>query len=161
MMMHEGMAQSCGECPMKLPGTTVQAVELEGAAALDFTTTGDVAELRRRVAHMAEMHAQHQTGSGMACTMNHEGATDHAAHEDMKGDEHMMGHGMMQPMPAADVRSEELPQGARLIFTPKDSGDLAALREHVRQHSEHAAHGECPMMAMHQGHDNASPPAGK
>jgi hypothetical protein len=62
-MMREGMGKSC---PMAVPGTTATAEEREGGAALVFTTTGDVAELRRRVTAMAEMHNKHQ---GHGCPM--------------------------------------------------------------------------------------------
>jgi hypothetical protein len=55
-MMHQGMA---GMCPMQVEGTSATAEDVEGGAALAFTTTGDVAELRRRVAHMADMHNRH------------------------------------------------------------------------------------------------------
>lgn len=53
-------------CPGMVAGTTVRAVDIDGGAALEFTTTGDVAEVRRRAAHMAEMHAKHGTNGGMA-----------------------------------------------------------------------------------------------
>lgn len=54
------------ECPMKVPGTTVRAEEVEGGSAMVFSTTGDVAELRRRVAAMAAMHNEH---AGKGCPM--------------------------------------------------------------------------------------------
>ena len=57
--MGHGMMAGGGmnDCPMQLEGVTVKANDVEGGAQLVFSTTGDVAELRRRVAHMAEMHA--------------------------------------------------------------------------------------------------------
>jgi len=71
----------------------------------------------------------------------------------------MMGGGMMG-MPPADVRADDLPQGARLTFTPKEPTDLEALRHHVREHATHAHPGSCPMMSMHGGaHAEAAPPA--
>ncbi len=61
------MAGMQRDCPMKLEGVTVKMNEVEGGAALVFSTTGDVAELRRRVAHMAEMH---EKSSGKVCPMS-------------------------------------------------------------------------------------------
>jgi len=62
MMSHGAMA----ECPMHLEGVTVKADDVEGGAALVFSTSGDVEELRRRVKRMAEMHAKH---AGKECPM--------------------------------------------------------------------------------------------
>lgn len=45
-------------CPMQVAGATVSAESREHGAALVFTTTtGDVADLQRRVRHMAERMA--------------------------------------------------------------------------------------------------------
>lgn len=66
-MHHDPMAME-GSCPLELAGTSVRATDVDGGAALEFTTTGDVAELRKRVAHMAEMHAKmggEMMGGGM------------------------------------------------------------------------------------------------
>ena len=55
-------------CPEKVPGTTTRVDDVDGGVTLTFTTTGDVAEVRRRVARMAEMHNQHHgsaDGKGM------------------------------------------------------------------------------------------------
>lgn len=64
-MMGQGMMK---DCPMKLEGVTVRMDEVDGGAALVFATQGDVAELRRRVAHMVEMHQKHD---GRGCPMMH------------------------------------------------------------------------------------------
>ena len=137
-MMEGGMMEA--SCPMKVPGTSMHAVDVEGGAALEFSTTGDVAEVRRRVAHMADMHnhggmmhGEGMMGGGMADGGMMEG----------KG---MMGGGMMHGgMMHADARAEDMPQGARLIFTPKDPKELEALRAETKEHAEHG----CPMMSMH------------
>lgn len=63
MMAGGDMGKSC---PMMVPGTTARSEEVEGGAAIVLTTTGDVAELRRRVAAMAEKHNKHQ---GQGCPM--------------------------------------------------------------------------------------------
>jgi hypothetical protein len=61
-----GMGMMGGMCPMQVLGTTVAAADVEGGAALSFTTsTGDVNDLRQRVHHMAEMHDQMHGQGGM------------------------------------------------------------------------------------------------
>jgi hypothetical protein len=147
--MGHDMADSC---PMAVEGTAARAEDVEGGAAMAFTTTGDVAELRRRVAQMAEMHEQHH-GGGHGAMMG--GDADQGA---MGGGR--MGGGMK--MPPATARSEEIEGGARLVLTPKDPADLPKLREHAHQHAEKMASGQCPMMHGHGGpgaHHGAPPPA--
>jgi hypothetical protein len=90
-----------------------------------------VAELRHRVAQLAEMHEKHH-GEGHGAMMG--------------GGEN---GGMM--MPPSSARSEETEGGARLVLTPQNPEDLAKLREHAREHAEKMASGQCPMMSMH-GH---------
>jgi hypothetical protein len=140
-MKHHGMAggmkhhDMAAQCPMAVAGTSARAEDVDGGAAIAFTTTGDVAELRRRVAHMAEMHTRH-----------------HGAGHGPMGDSSkmgMMGDGMM--MPSAHARSEDIDAGARIVLTPNAPADLAQLREHTRQHAEKMASGQCPMMSMHEG----------
>lgn len=54
--MAGGGMDGMGMCPMKVEGTNARAEQVEGGAAMAFTTTGDVAELRERVKKMANMH---------------------------------------------------------------------------------------------------------
>lgn len=58
---HHEMA---GMCPLEVSGTQVASAETSDGAAIAFTTTGDVANLRQRVHHMAEMH-DHMAGEMM------------------------------------------------------------------------------------------------
>jgi hypothetical protein len=143
---------------MQIAGTSARAVDVEGGMALELTTTGDVAELRRRVTKMAAMHE-----SGCGGMMGPDGGMGHG-HGMMSSDGGMgHGHGMMGGgmggMPAASVRAEDIAQGARLIFTPKDPKDIEALRLHGRRHAESANAGMCPMMGMHGGSPPPPPPA--
>ena len=134
-MMAEDMSASC---PIALEGTTARAEDVDGGAAMAFTTTGDVAELRRRVAKMAEMHDEHH-GDGHASKQGMHGGGMHGGgmHEGMR-------------MPPSTGRSEDIEGGARLVFTPRDPADLARLREHTRQHADKMASGHgCPMMHGH------------
>lgn len=55
---HRGSGMMAEMCPMQVAGATVSAESREHGAALLFTTTtGDVADLQRRVRHMAERMA--------------------------------------------------------------------------------------------------------
>ena len=135
--MHSG--DMAAMCPMKVEGTSVTAADVEGGVALSFTTSGDVAELRSRVARMAKMHGDHGGHHGPGKGMHghqHGGAGAHRGK--------MMGAGMM--MPAATARSEDVDAGARVVLTPKDPADLGALREHAQHMAGRMASGECPMM---------------
>jgi len=62
-------------CPMAVPGTSVRAEEVAGGTAMVFTTTGDVAELRRRVSAMADMHNKHAS-EGCPMMKMHEAPTE-------------------------------------------------------------------------------------
>lgn len=152
-------------CPLKVEGTKVAAADVEGAVALDFETTTDVAELQRRVARMAEQHA----GEGCAM-MSHAGGMAHA-------EGHPPGHAALhlaspapssasaessaspsapgpvanehQLMHSATVSAQNTERGARLVFTPKQAEQLDALRAVVRAKAEKMSTGSC---AMHDAH---------
>jgi hypothetical protein len=121
-------------CPMKVTGADVSVADVENGVAVTITTkSGDIAELRRRTENMAKMHS----GSTSA---------------DM--------HGQMMSF---TVKYEEVPNGARLTLTPKDSAQLSDFRSKVRQHAEQMAKGDCSMMqgmmmhGMMGGMKNAEP----
>lgn len=129
-MMAGGMMAMKDKCPMDVPGTTAQAEDVDGGAALTFkTTTGDTAELRKRVAQMAEKHNK-MAGGGM-----HGGG---------------MHGGMM--LPPSEARSEDVEGGARLVFTPQKPETLSELRDKVRKHAADMGAHKCPMMQ----HDKAA-----
>jgi hypothetical protein len=143
-------------CPMMVEGTTVRAEEVEGGAALVFTTTGDVADLRRRVARMTEMHNRHQSHGGMmgGPEGHPEGRGRGQRHEHGAPGERgphgggmMGGQGMMMAMIPADARVEEIEGGARVVLTPQNPAQLQALREQVRHRAERMTSGQCPMMS--------------
>ncbi len=118
MMMGGGM------CPMKVPGATVSATDVEGGVAVAFTTSsGDVAELQRRVHHLADMHGHHQ-----------------AQHQER------MSHDPMN----ATATAEDIEGGTRIVLRPADASQLDELRRHAHAHAEMmAAHGDCPMQEGH------------
>jgi hypothetical protein len=142
------MAGMAAHCPANVPGTTVQVVDLEGAVALDFTTTGDAAEVRRRAARMAQMHGE----SAMHAGMHHGGMMGNTGGPGMH-------QAMMGKPPASSAQVEELPNGARIVLTPKEPRDLEALRAHAQKHAAHGQHGSCPMMARHAAEHTAAAPS--
>ena len=141
-------------CPMQVPGTTVTSADVEGGVALAFSTSaGDVAELRKRVRRMVDMHnhAHKADGttmggasSGAADSAHEHGATTGTGHEASGRQGMMMDTAMM--MPAASASVDDIEGGARVVFRPKDPAQLDALREHVRKRSVRMAGGQCPMM---------------
>lgn len=152
-----------GMCPMRVPGTTVAATEVEGGIGLSFTTTtGDVAELQQRVRRMAEMHNQRSAHTMMgghgapapgADAEHPHGAQAGTGHEGGGRGAMMMGGAMM--MPAATAATEDIEGGARLILQPEDPAQLGALREHVRMKAQRMAAGECPMRSLGSGGEPA------
>lgn len=158
-LMHEQ------DCPLQVEGTKVAAADVEGAAALDFETTTDVAELQRRVARMAEQHAGEGCammahGGAMAAAGGHhpghaaqhlaspapsaataEGASSSGAPAPVVN-EHQLMH-------SATVSVQTTERGARLVFTPKQAEQLDALRAVVRAKAEKMNTGGCAMHAAH------------
>ncbi len=121
-------------CPLAVPGTPVREQDVAEGGALVFTTTqGDVMELRRRVAQMADLHNRHvarhrqmeQQGTGGA------------------------GPGPME-VPNAQARVEDVEGGARIVYTPADPAQIPMLREQLVRHASEMASGNCPMMKMHR-----------
>jgi hypothetical protein len=109
---------------MGTTSTQITASDTINGAALVFTTNGDVAGLRARIRHMAEMHNQMagMRGSGSAGPG---------------------GHGMGMHRIPSYASAEEVPGGARLVLVPTDPSQLAALRQQVRMHVEKMQSGPC------------------
>lgn len=145
---HDHQAGMMEMCPMRVPGTTVSVSDTEAGVAVVFRTTGDVAELRRRVRYVAEMHNRHHAEGAMACCRGMtNGGQETGGTPDQGGRGMMMGmsHEGMVPATAA---AEDVDGGARIVLTPEDPSQLGALRTHVHDHAERMARGECPMMMM-------------
>jgi hypothetical protein len=97
------------QCPMLLPGTSVQAKDTKDGMAMTFTTSGDAAELRRRVRMMAEhMNASTMGGGSTTGTM----------------------------MPAMHCQVEDAGRGARLMITPDDPSRATEMRQHMKAHAQ-------------------------
>lgn len=130
-----------GMCPMGVPGTQVAAEDTATGESLTFTTKSpaQVAVLRERVHAMAEMHNAHHAGGDA----EHGGM--HGMHGGMGGGMSGGMEGMGMP-PRSEARVENLPDGARILVTPKDPADLQRLQSTVRQHATQMQEHGCPMM---------------
>jgi hypothetical protein len=140
MMGGEGMMDMMGmgeQCPMLLPGTTVRDQDTKDGMTMSFTTTGDVAELRRRVRVMADhMNAHSSGGTGMHGGM-HGGMMGSDASPGMMGGPMMGGGSMMGGMmPGMKAQVEDVDHGARLKMTPVDPAKLMEMRGRMRQHAQ-------------------------
>lgn len=149
-------------CPVAVPGTSVTVEDADSGAALVFVTTGNVAELRKRVDAMAKMHNDHHGSMGALP----DGKDEHAGH-DMSGHAgHDMGSGSGHDMSGHDMSghdmsghaghaggmigihskatASEISGGVKLLFV-SGSGDVAKLQSELRMHAQHMAGGSCSM----------------
>jgi hypothetical protein len=134
----QAQAQLDASCPMLGKDVTVQTSDTPDGAALSFTTAGgDVEQLRSRVKHMADMYEMHG-GRGSMMWHQHGHMHDGAG---QAGEAERPGMG--NPMPASMAKYEEIEGGARIVFTPRDSKDLDAMREQVHDHQRRMSGGEC------------------
>ena len=76
-------------CPVAVPGTSVTVEDTVNGAALVFVTTGDVAEVRRSAAAMAQMHNEHHASMGALPNGSDAAGGEHAGHDTSGG----AGHG--------------------------------------------------------------------
>jgi len=145
-MPHRGGDMPAEACPMAVPGTSAAVSEIEGGAAIDLTTTGDVAAVRARARTLAEHHAMRmeerpsRAGEGKGPPMGPgPGPTPGPR----------MG-GRMQGMADVQVRVEDVEGGARLVLTPRsgNDSDVARVRAHAQQMATRMASGHCPQMMM-------------
>ncbi len=129
-------------CPMA--GTQIVTSDTSDGVEIVFTTTGDVADLRARVRHMADMHNQMagaQGGGMQGGGMQGSGMQGSG----MQGSG-MQGSGMGMNMVPSRASVEDVSGGARLVLVPMDPSQLAALRQQARMHAERMQKGQCPMM---------------
>lgn len=151
-------------CPVAVPGTSVTVEDTDTGAALVFVTTGDVADLRERVATMARMHNETHGKMGPLPTGAESGGHDHGSHAGGGaaaggGDHAAMGHGasasgqgdhaghaggIISVHSKADLA--EVDGGARLVFIA-GAADVGKLQSELRMHAQHLASGSCAMGA--------------
>jgi hypothetical protein len=152
-------------CPVAVPGTSVTVEDTPTGAAMVFVTTGDVAELRKRVATMAQMHNEHHGAMGAlptgteAATDPHAGHGGHAGHAGHAGHggghaDHGGGHadhggehashagGMIGVH--ARASAEDVDGGARLVLVVAPA-DVGTLQAELRKHAQHLGNGTCDM----------------
>lgn len=158
---HDG-ADDAGDpsCPVAVPGTSVTVEDTDTGAALVFVTTGDVAELRRRVAEMASMHNDEHGKMGPLPTGTETAAHDHSAHAghgdhaghgggDAAGGEHA-GHAGGMISVHSKAEASDIDGGARLAFVVS-AADVGKMQEELRMHAQHMSSGSCEM-GEHAGH---------
>jgi hypothetical protein len=126
-------------CPWMDPEVTVEVEETASEVALAFRgppgRERELSAFARRMAVMHERMMEHRREMGPTHGRMREGM-----HRDG-------GMGMMMMrMPPADLRAEEIEDGARLVFTPHDPADLDALGDHLEMHSQMMSARRCPMM---------------
>lgn len=152
-------------CPVAVAGTSVSVEDSPTGAALVFVTTGDVGDVRRRVAAMASMHNEHHSAMGpmpdgkdaggghaghdMSGHAGHDmggpkanDTSGHASH-DTSGGRHA-GHagGMVGVHSKATVSDVE--GGAKIDFVVGQA-DIAKIQAELRMHAQHFASGTCEM----------------
>jgi hypothetical protein len=130
-------------CPMDYPGTTAAFVEIQGYPSIDFITTGNAAELRKRV--HAFMEPQQPSGTvqpGVSADTQGSGGRE------MKPD---------VTYTAVQSQFEDIPHGIRVIFIPADNagvpqaqdGQNAAIHASVAATAAQLADGNCEDMHIH------------
>lgn len=143
----EKMREFQENCPMALDGTEVEYEETDQGAAMRFTTDEDVDELRDRVQWMADQHNEmvekHQEKMDQ---MDEDGRMPRQDNE--RGDKEMK---KMKTMLEAHAQAEQTDDGARLIFTARDDGDVDDLRDSVEEQAEMFDQRGCPMMEKKEG----------
>jgi hypothetical protein len=141
-----------GMCPMNVEGTTRSIEKLDGAIAVNFTTTGDVEKLRKRVSKMAKMHNKHSEKHAK----KHRKKAEHAKHgkkgkhakKGKKGEHAKKGHGhhkKMKMMANTTAEAEEIDGGMRLKLSSDDADQLEKIHQKMQ---EHGGKEGCPMMHM-------------
>jgi hypothetical protein len=156
-------------CPVAVPGTSVTVEDAASGAALVFVTTGDVAELRRRVSAMASMHNDHHGSMGALPDGKDGGGSDaghdmsgHAGHDaggghagkDMSGSGGHAGHDLSGSKHAghaggmigvhSKAEASDVEGGAKIMFVA-NGADVAKLQGELRMHAQHFSAGTCGM----------------
>ncbi len=134
-------------CPVAVAGTSNTVEDTDTGAALVFVTTGDVAELRKRVGAMAQKHNDHHAAmgplpDGSDAGGGHEhhdhggGHGDHSAHANHGGGSMIGVH--------SKATSSDVEGGAKLAFI-SGADDIGKLQSELRMHAKHYAAGTCEM----------------
>lgn len=138
-------------CPAAVPGTSVRALEIERGAALEITTTGDVAAVRKRARVMAEHH-------GIALEdhvlMHRDAGPDAAGHDPSlmggePGTDRAPNASRTEGIASLSASVEDIEAGARVLLVPREGSDrdtVEAVRAHARRVAARMSEGVCPVM---------------
>jgi hypothetical protein len=130
-------------CPVAVAGTSVTVEDTDTGAALVFVTTGDVADLRKRAALLAQKHNDHHAAMGPLPDGNDQaGGHEHNHdHGNQAHDHAAMGSmiGVHSKAVVADVDG-----GTKVAFI-SGAADLGKLQTELRMHAKHYAAGSCEM----------------
>jgi hypothetical protein len=122
-------------CPMEIPGTVAAFTEVDGNPAIEFRTTGDVIQLRKRVhAFLEPQDASGAVAPGVSADTQGAGGTQ------MKPDIAYIG---------AKTRFDDVTGGVRVTYVPADDGQLAALHAQVSAQVAKLDSGDCSDMHIH------------
>jgi hypothetical protein len=151
------VAASDPSCPVAVAGTSVTVEDAPNGAALVFVTTGDIADVRRRAAALAQMHNDHHGAMGPlpdgtdagGAHGGHDAHAGHAGHDKSGHAGHHgggahAGHaggmiGVHSKATASDVEG-----GAKVTFVA-NGDEIAKLQGELRMHAQHLAAGTCAM----------------
>lgn len=128
---------------MAVEGVRVDVVYTEDDVALRFSTvTGDVADLRRRARGLAGMY---RTRSPRRPWKGHGARPEGAGGVRPPADGRAPPSGLEPrgPLPPAEISTDDIERGARIVFRPKDPTQLDALRIRIRHHRQRMASGTC------------------
>ena len=129
-------------CPL-VPGTSVAVEDTPTGAAIVFVTTGDVAELRKRVHAVADAHNREHEKMGPMPTGNEQGGEHHHDMHDMhdmgSGGEHGEGHMIMVHSKAVP---EDVDGGVKVAFVVAPD-DVGKMQTELREHAKHLQGGTC------------------
>lgn len=139
------------ECPVALPGVRVALQATDEALALTFTSpTSELTQLRNRVQQLARLYAMcgwHRdqiawyptTSNAMQSSLSDLAPSG----VDCTDVSHRSTDEPRSNMPPASIRVEDLPIGARIVFTPTNPTDVAGLRDRLAGDQRHMNGGEC------------------
>lgn len=120
-------------CPADIDGLNVRVSAVPGGGALVFTAPADkVSDLRDRLNHFAEIHAESRSSEH-----EHDPIGVHG-HEEFVDAQAMIHR-------ARDVRVVDIPRGARLEFRLEDGASVQELRAELREDARILREGACPL----------------
>jgi len=133
-------------CPVAIAGTSVTVEDTDTGAALVFVTTGDVVDLRKRGALMAQQHNDRHAAMGPlpdgkdsagGHDHDHGGHAGHGGHDNHAAGGSMIG--IHSKAATIDVDS-----GVKVAFI-SFAKDIGKLQTELRMHAKHYAAGHCEM----------------